>query len=155
MAAVCFIMFHNDRALCRERVFRDRNDPLETMQDVDLIARYRFPRRVILDLTNAVPYFFSVINHDQEFHCWHSCLFRTSCFTIWHNLNLFRPRKGFRRRPVQESHRPQQEFIWDLLFYVRIDPPHPLVCRKRPLNGAVLRMRPEKPKSRVTAGVAR
>jgi hypothetical protein len=27
---------------------------------------------------------------------------------------------------------------------VRIDPPHPLVCRKRRLNGAVLRMRPEK-----------
>jgi hypothetical protein len=38
---------------------------------------------------------------------------------------------------------------------VRIDPPHPLVCRKRRLNGAVLRMRPEKPRSRVTAGVAR
>jgi hypothetical protein len=27
---------------------------------------------------------------------------------------------------------------------VRIDPPHPLVCRKRRLNGAVLRMRPKK-----------
>jgi hypothetical protein len=26
---------------------------------------------------------------------------------------------------------------------VRIDPPHPLVCRKRRLDGAVLRMRPE------------
>jgi hypothetical protein len=37
---------------------------------------------------------------------------------------------------------------------VRIDPPHPLVCRKRRLNGEVLRMRPEKPKPRVTAGVA-
>jgi hypothetical protein len=38
---------------------------------------------------------------------------------------------------------------------VRIDPPHPLVCRKRRLNGAVLRMRLEKPRSRVTVGVAR
>jgi hypothetical protein len=45
---------------------------------------------------------------------------------------------------------------------VRIDPPYPLVCRKaitscvvRPLNGAVLRMRPEKPRSRVAVGVAR
>jgi hypothetical protein len=37
---------------------------------------------------------------------------------------------------------------------VRIDPPHPLMSRKRRLNGAVLRMRPEKPRSRVTAGVA-
>jgi hypothetical protein len=36
-----------------------------------------------------------------------------------------------------------------------IDPPHPLVCLKRQLNGAVLRMRPEKPRSRVAAGVAR
>jgi hypothetical protein len=38
---------------------------------------------------------------------------------------------------------------------VRIDPPHPLVCRKKRMNGAVLRMRPEKPRSRVTACVAR
>ena len=38
---------------------------------------------------------------------------------------------------------------------VRIGPPHPLVCRKRRLNGAVLRMRPEKPRSRATAGVVR
>jgi hypothetical protein len=28
---------------------------------------------------------------------------------------------------------------------VRIESPHPLVCRKGRLNGAVLRMRPEKP----------
>jgi hypothetical protein len=38
---------------------------------------------------------------------------------------------------------------------VRIDPPHPLVCRKRRLNLVVLQMRPEKPRFRVTAGVAR
>jgi hypothetical protein len=38
---------------------------------------------------------------------------------------------------------------------VRIDPPRALVCRKRRLNGAVLRMRPEKQRSRVTAGMAR
>jgi hypothetical protein len=38
---------------------------------------------------------------------------------------------------------------------VRIDPSHPLVCRKRRLNGAVLQMRPEKQRPRVTAGVAR
>jgi hypothetical protein len=54
MAAAYFIMFHTDRALRRERVFRDRNNPLETMHDVDLIARYRFPRRDILEMTNAV-----------------------------------------------------------------------------------------------------
>jgi hypothetical protein len=38
---------------------------------------------------------------------------------------------------------------------VRMDPPHPLVCRKRRLNGAVFRMRPEKPRPWVTTGVAR
>jgi hypothetical protein len=45
------------------------------------------------------------------------------------------------------------------LFIIRIrvgiDPPHPLMCRKRRINWAVLRMRPEKPRPRVTAGVAR
>jgi hypothetical protein len=38
---------------------------------------------------------------------------------------------------------------------VRIGPPHPHVCRKRRLIGAVLRMTPEKPRLLVTAGVAR
>jgi hypothetical protein len=38
---------------------------------------------------------------------------------------------------------------------VRIGPPHPHSSRNRRLNWAVLRMRPEKPRSRVTAGVAR
>jgi hypothetical protein len=37
----------------------------------------------------------------------------------------------------------------------RIYPPHPLVCRKRRLNWAVLQMKPEKPRSRVTVGVTR
>jgi hypothetical protein len=37
---------------------------------------------------------------------------------------------------------------------VWIGPPHPHACCKRWLNGAVLRMRPEKARSRVTAGVA-
>jgi hypothetical protein len=38
---------------------------------------------------------------------------------------------------------------------VRIDPSHPFVCFKRPLNGAVLRIRSEKSRPCVTAGVAR
>jgi hypothetical protein len=38
---------------------------------------------------------------------------------------------------------------------VRMHPPHPVVRRKRRLNGAVLRMRPEKSRPRVTAGVTR
>jgi hypothetical protein len=38
---------------------------------------------------------------------------------------------------------------------VTIGPQHRHAYRKRPLNGVVLRMRPEKPRPRVTAGVAR
>jgi hypothetical protein len=34
--------------------------------------------------------------------------------------------------------------IGSVMIRVRIDSPHPLVCRKRLLKGAVLRMRPEK-----------
>jgi hypothetical protein len=48
--------------------------------------------------------------------------------------------------------------ITALLFFkdfFSIDPPHPLVCRKRGLYGTVLRMRPEKLGAHVTAGVAR
>jgi hypothetical protein len=47
------------------------------------------------------------------------------------------------------------QIIHPVRIRVRIDPPHPLVCRKRRLNGAVLRIRPEKPRHHVTAGVAR
>ena len=45
--------------------------------------------------------------------------------------------------------------LYPVRTWVRIGPPHPLVCRKRRLNAVVLRMRPEKPRPRVTAGVAR
>ena len=48
-----------------------------------------------------------------------------------------------------------QALLGPVRIRVRIDPPHPLVCCKRRLNGAVLRMRPKKPRPRVTAGVAR
>jgi hypothetical protein len=40
------------------------------------------------------------------------------------------------------------------MIRVSINPTNPLMCRKRRLNGAVLRMRHEKPRFRVTAGVA-
>jgi hypothetical protein len=43
---------------------------------------------------------------------------------------------------------------WPVKIRVRIGPLHPLASRKRWLNGAVLRMRPEKRRSCVTAGVA-
>ena len=42
------------RAMRRERVFRDRMHPLDTYNDIELYQRYRFDRRTILDLVNAV-----------------------------------------------------------------------------------------------------
>jgi hypothetical protein len=56
---------------------------------------------------------------------------------------------------TQPYDKPYFNFSNTVRIRVRIDPLHPLVCRKGRLNGAVLRMRPEKPTSRVTAGVAR
>lgn len=35
-------------------MFLDRNNALESMQDIDLINRYRFPRHVILDIVSKV-----------------------------------------------------------------------------------------------------
>lgn len=52
--AAFFLLFENDRALRRERVFRDRINPLDRYTDVDLVARYRFPQREILLLTDLV-----------------------------------------------------------------------------------------------------
>jgi hypothetical protein len=46
-------------------------------------------------------------------------------------------------------------FFYPMRIQVRIGPPHPHACRKRRLNGVVLRMKPEKPRPRVTVVVAR
>jgi hypothetical protein len=45
---------------------------------------------------------------------------------------------------LKSSETRDTEDLTPVRIRVRIDPPHPLVCRKRRLNGAVLRMRPEK-----------
>ena len=52
--AAFFFIFHNDRALRRERVFLDRINPLERYADSELIARYRFHRQGITELTELV-----------------------------------------------------------------------------------------------------
>ena len=70
------------RVLRRERVFLDRTNPLDTLDDVDLISRYRFPGRVIRKLideidplvrgpiykTHAIPTHIQVVNM-YSFHC--------------------------------------------------------------------------------------
>ena len=44
-----FRLFHaGRRALCRERVFRDRTKPLDIYDDFELIDKYRFDRQYIM-----------------------------------------------------------------------------------------------------------
>jgi hypothetical protein len=60
----------------------------------------------------------------------------------------------FRQNPPKCSCSCSSPFI-PLRIRVRIDPPHPLVFSMRRLNGANLRIRPEKLRSCVTASGAR
>ena len=52
--AAFIILFENERALRRERVFRDREHPLDKFSDTELISRYRFPRHTIIELTDLI-----------------------------------------------------------------------------------------------------
>ena len=55
MAALVIFMRRNaNRALRRERVFRNRSDPLEMYNDFDLIERYRFDRNSILYIHEVI-----------------------------------------------------------------------------------------------------
>ncbi|CAC5388145.1 HARBI1 [Mytilus coruscus] len=53
MAAALQILFMR-RHFRRERVFRDRPNPLELYNDEDMIKRYRFPRATVLELIDRV-----------------------------------------------------------------------------------------------------
>ena len=44
---------HNRRALRGQRVFRDRQNPLE-LDDIEIFNKYRLPRQVILDLIETL-----------------------------------------------------------------------------------------------------
>ncbi|XP_062569660.1 putative nuclease HARBI1 [Saccostrea cucullata] len=50
MATILFMQ----RSLRKQRVFRDRSQPLDSFDDSKLISRYRFPRRIIFDLIDGV-----------------------------------------------------------------------------------------------------
>lgn len=54
MATLLLLRRRYKHYLRRERVFRDRTNVLESLDDVDLIERYRFPRHVIVDIINSV-----------------------------------------------------------------------------------------------------
>jgi hypothetical protein len=46
IAAAFVLLFQNERAIHRERIFRDRTQNLDTLSDIELICRYRFPRQL-------------------------------------------------------------------------------------------------------------
>lgn len=50
--AAFLLLFENEIALRRERVFRDRGNPIDNFTDIELIARYRFP--TITGLTDLI-----------------------------------------------------------------------------------------------------
>ena len=53
-AAYVLVERQIQRALRRERIFRDRNNPLDSLDDKELVSKYRLPRNVIIDLINVL-----------------------------------------------------------------------------------------------------
>ena len=52
--AALILTIAKERSLRRQRVFRDRTNPLDACNDLELIRRYRFPRHSLLELIKAV-----------------------------------------------------------------------------------------------------
>ncbi len=50
MAAAAVFRSRARRNFRREKIFRDRTNPLDTFDDCEIISRYRFTRQAILDL---------------------------------------------------------------------------------------------------------
>lgn len=48
------LLFENERAVHRECIFCDSSQNSDTLSDPELIARYRFPRNIIIALTNTL-----------------------------------------------------------------------------------------------------
>ena len=51
MAAVVFMRYQNRRAIRRNKIFRDRTNPLDVYNDDEIYKKFRFHRQAILDLT--------------------------------------------------------------------------------------------------------
>ena len=49
-----FISEEEEDSLARERVFRDRSDPLDCYDDLELVQRFRFSRSAILKITKLI-----------------------------------------------------------------------------------------------------
>ena len=47
-------MFETRRAIRRERVFRDRTNPFDSLEDTELYSRYRFRRNELLEMVHEI-----------------------------------------------------------------------------------------------------
>ena len=63
-----FLAEESEESLARERVFRDRNDPLEFYNDLELVQRFRFSRSAILRITEFI---FYRLNSTDRSHATH------------------------------------------------------------------------------------
>ena len=55
-------------SLARERTFRDRRDPLEFYNDLELVQRYRFSRTAILKITELIENFLNFTDRSHAAH---------------------------------------------------------------------------------------
>ena len=51
---VAYILLRNRQLIWRERIFRDRNNPLDYINDMDIIDKFRLPRHVIVNLCDQL-----------------------------------------------------------------------------------------------------
>ena len=64
-----FLAEESEESLARERVFRDRNDPLEFYNDLELVQRSHFSRSAILRITQFI---FDRLNSTDRSHAAHT-----------------------------------------------------------------------------------
>eukprot|EP00745_Piridium_sociabile_P040213 TRINITY_DN76783_c0_g1_i1.p1 TRINITY_DN76783_c0_g1~~TRINITY_DN76783_c0_g1_i1.p1 ORF type:complete len:157 (+),score=10.77 TRINITY_DN76783_c0_g1_i1:254-724(+) len=62
MAALLALQRRRRMRLRRNRIFRDRTHPFEVFDDVELVRKFRFRRREILDLTNLIEHDITLTN---------------------------------------------------------------------------------------------
>ena len=63
-----FMSEEEEMSLARERTFRDRRDPLEFYNDLELVQRYRFSRTAILKITELIENFLNSTDRSHAAH---------------------------------------------------------------------------------------
>ena len=105
MAAVFLLGLADDeqrQLIRRERVFRDRTNPLDFLNDTEVIERYRLPREFLFRLidivredvepdtnrSHALSAFTQVNKFTEDRVRLELCLFRVICRYIFHLMNV-------------------------------------------------------------------